>query len=238
MDNEDPETWTKQRLLSEYHRRCVRRRQEHLATLALPIENSSVLELGAGSGEHISFFLDRNCRVTSTDGREAMLELIRARFPEVRTMQLDLDNPPTDMSEVFDVVYCCGVLYQLTKPAQAIDFLTKRCGRLMFMQSVVTPLDDTASIHLIVDPKQAVPMTLAGMGCKPTRRWIFDELKKHFPFVYVPLTQPYHQDYPTDWANPPARPGLVASFVASREALDPSIRSLFVEDLPMIQRRH
>ena len=34
------------------------RRQEHLATLGLPLAGRSVIEMGAGIGDHTEFFLD------------------------------------------------------------------------------------------------------------------------------------------------------------------------------------
>ena len=58
---------------SDHYQRHNRRRQEHLATLELPIAGRSVLEVGAGIGDHTAFFTDRGCRVTATDGRPELL---------------------------------------------------------------------------------------------------------------------------------------------------------------------
>src|ERR1700682_5619401 len=44
-------------------------RQEHLATLGLDLNNKSVLEVGAGIGDHTTFFLDRGCEVLCTAPR-------------------------------------------------------------------------------------------------------------------------------------------------------------------------
>src|SRR4051794_26482202 len=58
------------------------RRQEHLASLGLEIAGRDVLEVGAGIGDHTSFFLDRGCRVTITDGRPKNVRLLRERYPD------------------------------------------------------------------------------------------------------------------------------------------------------------
>src|SRR5688572_10851078 len=52
------------------------RRLEHLATLGLPIAGSTVLEVGAGIGDHTSFYLDRGCTVTTVEAREANCHVI------------------------------------------------------------------------------------------------------------------------------------------------------------------
>jgi 16S rRNA A1518/A1519 N6-dimethyltransferase RsmA/KsgA/DIM1 with predicted DNA glycosylase/AP lyase activity len=56
------------------------RRLEHLATLMLPIDTKSVLEVGAGVGDLTSFFLDRGCSVTSIEPRPENIEYFRARY--------------------------------------------------------------------------------------------------------------------------------------------------------------
>lgn len=229
------EQWIRQRLLSEHHQRCTRRRQEHLATLGLPIAGASVLEVGGGVGEHLGFFVDRDCRVLTTDARDDLLAIARERFPGLRTRMLDLDDPPPSLGETFDVVYCAGVIYQLTRPAEALEFLARHTGRLLFLQSVVTPGDGDA-LHPITDPGRGIPMTASGLGCKPTRAWLFRELGRHFPHVYVPATQPYHEDYPVDWTLPPPSGNACANFIAAREPL-PDDHGVLLRHLPVHQTR-
>ena len=55
------------------------------------------------------------------------------------------------------------------------------------------------------------------MGCKPTRRLVFEELRKHFPFVYVTKNQPQHDQFPIDWTAELTAAAFERSvFVASR----------------------
>jgi hypothetical protein len=48
---------------SAHYQRHNQRRQEHLASLGLDISGATVLEVGAGIGDHTSFFLDRGCQI-------------------------------------------------------------------------------------------------------------------------------------------------------------------------------
>jgi hypothetical protein len=44
-----------------------------------------------------------------------------------------------------------------------------------------------------------VTQALRGVGCRPTRLWVYNRLKRLFPFVYLPSTQPTLPDFPTEW---------------------------------------
>ena len=79
-----------------HYQRHNRRRQEHLATLGLPIEGRSVLEVGAGVGDHTEFFLDRGCAVTCTDARQGLVDHMRERYPSQSVLLYDANEaaPP------------------------------------------------------------------------------------------------------------------------------------------------
>ena len=55
------------------------RRLEHLASLGLPLHGKKVLEVGAGIGDHSSFYLDRGCEMLITEARPENLEILRLR---------------------------------------------------------------------------------------------------------------------------------------------------------------
>jgi len=57
-------------------------------------------------------------------------------------------------------------------------------------------------------------------GCRPTRPWIMNRLKALFAHVYVPRTQPAHEEFPLDWTGEQPFDYLTrATFVASRRPL-------------------
>lgn len=85
----------KNAFLSYHYQRHNQRRLEHLASLGLNMAGSAVLEVGAGIGDHTSFFLDRGCQIVASDARQGNIEILRSRYPTlVRVLHLDLDNPP------------------------------------------------------------------------------------------------------------------------------------------------
>jgi SAM-dependent methyltransferase len=218
--------------LADSYVRHNQRRQEHLASLGLDIAGTSVLEVGAGIGDHTSFFLDRACRVMCTDARPRNLDYLRRRYPELSIGHLDLDQPAS-LHELFDIVYCYGVLYHLMDPGAALVFLAGRTGKMLLLETCVSgaegecidPCDEDARI-----PSHG----LRGRGCRPTRRWVYQRLRALFPFVYMPATQPWHEEFPLDWTAPP-RSGLLTRsiYIASRQKID---NPLLLETVPMRQR--
>jgi FkbM family methyltransferase len=225
--------------IAEFHsamyQRHNQRRLEHLASLNLNLANKTVLEVGAGIGDHTSFFLDRGCQVTVTEGRLENLDLIKARYPGLSAHFLDMDNPDLEMNTIFDIVYCYGLLYHLRNPIEAIVFMAARCQNILLLETcvsygeeeVLNPCREKASV-----PSQAI----SGWGCRPTRSWIYNQLKQHFEFIYLPVTQPNHEEFPIDWLTPPQEEKLTRSvFIASRTRLD---NPLLVEQIPMQQRKY
>lgn len=211
------------------------RRQEHLASLGLDISGSSVLEVGAGIGNHTSFFLDRGCKVLSTEARPENLEVIRGRYPELEVRRLDLDAPDESLDGLFDIVYCYGVLYHLKNPAAAISYMAHRCRRMLLLETCVSYGSEEA-INPCPEPADNLSQSIHGVGCRPTRPWVFNELKRHFEFVYMPLTQPNHKEFPVDWETPDLSKPLVRSvFIASRQQIN---NDLLVDYVPMRQKHH
>jgi SAM-dependent methyltransferase len=198
------------------------------------LAESSVLEVGAGIGDHTSFFLDRGCRVTVTEARPGNLEVIRKRYPEIDARVLDLDNPGNEIVGLFDIVYCYGTLYHLKRPAKAISFMAKNCAKLLLLETCVS-YGEEALLNPVEEPSYSPSQAVSGTGCRPSRRWVYDTLKEHFDFVYLPLTQPWHEEFPVDWTRVSDQRRLTrAVFVAAREPLDlPSLS----ERIPMKQGR-
>lgn len=223
----------------------TKRRQEHLASLGLDLVNKSVLEVGAGIGDHTSFFLDRGCKVRGTEGRSENLVVFRERwlrqwgwFKNIKNLQieqLDVDHPPANFRHTFDIVYCYGVLYHLEHPLTAIDFMARCCTSMLLLETSVSFGWQEHVVHAAEDPAN-VSQSIHGQGCHPSRPWIYSRLKERFQHVYMPVTQPCHEQFPIDWTNKVETPGQAqrAVFVASRQKIQ---SPLLVESLLEKQRR-
>jgi len=207
------------------------RRLEHLASLHLDLAGRSVLELGAGVGDHTTFYLDRGCQVTCVEPRAENCALLSSLMAErraqgydaasrCRILRADALSFESFISEMFDVVHCYGLLYHTDDPNAVLTAISRHCGELLLLETCVAfgshEATNPVPEHAIM-PSQSV----SGIGCRPTRPWLFKRLSQLFPHAYVPRTQPSHEDFPLDWSAPPnlARASR-AVFIASRKPLD------------------
>ena len=214
-----------------HYQRHNARRLEHLSSLRLPIAGRDVLELGAGIGDHSAYFLDRGCTVTAIEARPENVSVFQARQSamalerrnRLTIVQGDLDAPDTIDVQRHSVVHSYGLLYHLENPGPALDWSMARTSGLLLLETCVS-FGSNETIHSVREDGRQPSQSYRGGGSRPTRAWIFNRLKRHFPFVYVPRTQPAHEEFPLDWTSqkdwlPHAR----AVFVASHTALDDSL---------------
>lgn len=218
------------------------RRLEHLATLMLPIGARSVLEVGAGIGDLSSFFLDRGCSVTSVEPRPENVQYFRTRYQgcglwpddRLRIVQgnvYDLADR-TDIAP-HQIVCCYGLLYHLDKPEVALRNLAQRCTELLLVETAVAYATDEDRISFAPEDSADPTNSVTGTGCSPSRRWVFNRLKALFPHVYMPLTQPHHEQFRLDWRRKSVPAGRSrAVFVASRAPLG---NAHLVQHVPDIQ---
>jgi hypothetical protein len=221
------------------------RRLEHLATLRLPVEGRSVLEIGAGIGDLTSFFLDRDCTVTSVEPRLENVTRFRQRYAEdvlwpddrLRILQSDIGGLAQHGLSAHDVVFCYSVFNFLSDPEGAIRILSDHCGELLILEVAATSgpglLDD--AIGEVDFGAGDAAGSIEGCGCSPTRRWVYERLRKHFEWVYMTRTQPAFDRFRLDWREPSTgRPRDRVIFVASRTPLE---NGDLVEGIPDLQER-
>lgn len=211
-----------QNFLTPYYQRHNQRRQEHLASLGLSIAGKTILEVGAGIGDHTSFFIDRECQVTSTDGRQELLDILRERYSQANTFLWDIEFPPADDIPKCQIVYAYGILYHTRKPQVVLENLASLCTEMLLLETCVS-FGDEELINLTSETLDDPTQALGGTGCRPTRLWVYKSLKNLFPFVYVTKRQPWHEEFPVDWTNTASRErGRLnrSIFVASRTDLN------------------
>jgi SAM-dependent methyltransferase len=213
---------------SFYYLRHNQRRLEHLASLGLILEGRRVLELGAGIGDMTGFFLDRGCSVVSVEPRADCVAILSDNLKSygfagdaVTVIQADAYNFPQRVVGRFDVVFAYGLLYHLNDPATAIHHMATACNGLLLLETCVS-FGDTSELNKIAEPSENQSQAIEGVGCRPTRPYVWNLLKQHFTCIYTTRTQPAHPEFPRDWDDPTKARGALhrAIFVASHTPLD------------------
>lgn len=176
-------------------------RLRHLDSLGLNLNNKTVLEIGAGKGQLTGFFESLKCTILSTDKTCSAIDGIRQRFSYRSVEVLDLEVI-SDLSYLgkFDIVFCYGTLHRLKNPVEVLRSLAQVCQGLLLLETCVT-LGDDFNIHLIPEDKTNPNQAFSGVGCRPTRSWIMQQLETNFGHAYISRYQPCHPDFTLDWKN-------------------------------------
>ena len=200
-----------------------RARLQHLASLQLPIEGKSVLDVGCGVGHLSVFFADRGCRVVCVDGRAENLERLKTLYSGRETHVANVEVDSLAAIGRFDVVFCFGLLYHTENPIAALRNITSCCQNLLLLETVITD-SSRPIVQLADEPNATMNQALSGFGCRPSPAYVAMALMQMgFPFVFTTKTQPdfpdFHFEYRDDseWR----RDGhlLRRVFVASRTPL-------------------
>jgi hypothetical protein len=221
---------------SSHYLRHNARRLEHLASLRIPVSGMSVLEIGAGIGDHSHYYMDRGCATTITDARPENLNCLRERYPYHNVQFLDMECPSPVDGPPFDVVHCYGLLYHLKNPETALEFLSRSTKKMLFLETCVS-FGEAEALCPIEEDRKDPSQAWSGTGCRPTRPWVFNRLQGLFENVYVPKTQPNHEEFPLDWTAAEKHQNTYqrAMFIASHERLE---NRMLVPSLLNEQARH
>ena len=208
-------------------------RLQHLESLGLDLARKNVLELGAGIGDHTLFYLYRNCRVLAVEGRAKLAKKLSERLG-IKAEVIDFDHEPERLEQLgrFDLVHCYGLLYHLSDPGRFLSSVS-RVGDRLLLETCVS-FGRGLRLNRCREPNSIPSQALHGEGCRPTREWVFEELKRRYEYVYATRTQPRHPEFPIDWAEPALEgPQLKrAVFVASHS---PICNPNLVTELPYEQ---
>jgi SAM-dependent methyltransferase len=221
---------------SNRYLRLNSRRLEHLASLRILVAGMSVLEVGAGIGDHSHYYIDRGCKMTITEARFENLQYLRNRYPACNVQFLDMEHPSNIDGSPFDVVHCYGLLHHLGNPEQALKSISWNTVRIMFLETRVS-FGESEERNIVREPQSDPTQAYSGIGCRPTRPWLFNQLQGLFEYVYLPKTQPNHEEFPVDWSKPDKHQAdsQSAIFIATRDRIE---NELLTQSLINKQARH
>jgi SAM-dependent methyltransferase len=197
-------------------------RLAHLDSLDLPLDERTVLDVGAGPAHLAQYFVRRGCTVVSTDARPENVAQAKTFYPAHEAHILDVERDPIEPLGRFDIVFCYGLLYHLENPLLALRKLVAVCDDLFLLETMIC--DSRAPVLRLDDEYLSLNQALRGVAHRPSPSWVamaFDRIGVHN--VYIASEPPRHRDYVFDWRHDlkTERDGhlLRAVFVASRQPL-------------------
>jgi SAM-dependent methyltransferase len=217
--------------LSPHYQQNNLARLQHLDSLGLPLSGKKILDVGAGIGDHTLFYLYRGCSVLPVDGRPDSVKALKRRLG-IDAVLVDLDREPDKIERLgeFDFVHCYGLLYHLSNPRLLLSHIARTSATLLLETCV--SFGDDLRLHATPEIPSMPSQALHGMGCRPSRQWVYETLQQYFPCVYATKTQPKHPEFPLDWTAPLSKSSRLARavFVASHTAIE---SKWLLKELPM-----
>lgn len=132
----------------------------------------SVLEVGCGHADIGNVFSKLGSRVTCSDARSKHLAVVRKRYPEVSTIQANLEDEWP--FAYHDIIIHMGVLYHLKHFIKPLENACRSC-RFMILETEVADSDDPA-FALSVSEK-GFDQAISGTGIRPSAEAIESVLR-------------------------------------------------------------
>lgn len=172
-------------------------RMYHLESLNLTIKGKSVLDVGCGVGYFSNWWVERKAHVTALDARIENIRETRQRCPQATAWCMDIERhslpcPPAP----FDIVFCYGLLYHLSKPAVALENLRKACSGILLLETIVLDSWD-AELMMVPENCEVRNQGMDRMSCRPSWTWLCQALRSvGFTNLYAPVDIiPQHPDF-------------------------------------------
>lgn len=211
-----------------FYREITEARLDHLASLDLPVDGRSVIDVGAGIGRLSEFFAQRGCDVLCVDGREENITELRRLYPDRRAAVVDVESDDLLAHGSFDVVFCYGLLYHLADPLAFLRRAATICRELLIVETCIT--DSRERVLFLIDDPDDPTMALHRVASRPSPAYVVAGLHlAGFEHVYSPVQLPRHKDFEYERRDDLThlRDGEVMRdiFIAARAPLDlPSLR--------------
>lgn len=189
---------------SFYQAACINinaARLNHLNKLQLAIEKKSVLEVGSGPGLLTPFFTEKGCKTLSLEGRKENVESFKINNPNSEVIVFDCESSDWSSIKQADVCFCYGLLYHLSKPTEFLENVSTKVKEFIIIETAISNFTSDNSINIVDESKGDYAQALNGLGCRPTRKYLWSTLKSIYPYVYMPLVQPNHADFPKSYTN-------------------------------------
>jgi hypothetical protein len=171
-------------------------RWEHLLTLGLPLTNKTVLEPGCGPGIFTQKFIDLSCDVFSLEARDELVDFHKQILPNSKIIKFNVDHDNWDIVPSCNITFAYGILYHLINPENFIKNISNKTTDFCIIETALSLDTCNNETHNVTEDKISLPQSYTGIGCRPTRRFIWKLIEKYFNYVYMPLSQPNHPDFP------------------------------------------
>jgi hypothetical protein len=158
-------------------------------------KSKTLLELGCGYADIGNMFHEMGAIVTSADSRQEHLDIVKRRYPHLKTFRYDGDTD--DIEEKYDIVLHWGLLYHLHEIEIHLEKVAKKCD-ILLLETEVCDSDDP---DLYFETQEdGYDQAFNAKGIRPSAYYVEKLLVKngfHFQLIKDPILNTKRHKY--DW---------------------------------------
>lgn len=144
-------------------------------------EHKNILELGCGYADIGNKFSELGAIVTSSDARQEHLDIVKTKYPHIKTFQFDCDNEK--LTQKYDIILHWGLLYHLKNIEEHLNNILNNCDILL----LETEVSDTDDINYNINIyENGYDQAYNNEGSRPSPKYVENILNKNgFEFKLI-----------------------------------------------------
>lgn len=126
-----------------------------------------LLDLGCGHADISGALYRLGADITAVDARQNHLQMVKKKFPQIKTIQADLDAAWPFFGKSFDITLDLGLLCHLAEWEEQLKRVCASTTHLVLETAVCDTEDPFCNIKIKEDKGQ-YDLSFNGMGCRPS----------------------------------------------------------------------
>jgi len=159
-------------------------------------ESKTLLELGCGHADIGNMFYNLGTKVTCSDARNEHLEIVKNKYPHIKTLLIDGDND--NIEDKYDIILHWGLLYHLKEIEIHLEKVSQKCDVLL-LETEVSDSDDK-EFYISTNENGTYDQAFNDKGIRPSQFYVENVLEKNgfqFKLIKDPIlnTNCHHYDW-------------------------------------------
>ena len=158
-----------------------------------------ILDLGCGQGDVAGALARLGAEMTCVDARQEHLNILKKKFPHIKTIKSDLDKEWLFENQVFDIVIDFGIICHLENHRKHLSQIAS-VGKIIILESEVCDTDDPEKVFSSAENRAISDWSFNGLACKPSAANVEKILTElNFNFKRLDLNKLNSKPYIYDW---------------------------------------
>ena len=185
-------------------------------------KSKTLLELGCGYADIGNIFYELGAIVTSSDARQEHLEVVKERYPHIKTLLIDGDNMNIDCE--YDIILHWGLLYHLNEIESHLEKVSEKCN-ILLLETEISDSDDKD--FYVSTEENGYDQAFHNRGIRPSQTYVENILEKNgfqYKLIKDPILNSSFHIYDWDIENTKSyRHGLRRFWICWKNAPSPLV---------------